>query len=93
VAAAGALVPDLAAGGNFDSFAQSLMGFLFWHLANSFKIIYLRQFGKYKIDILRYLQPLVNTAGSILGKKEKLAYDFCQIAGFITTKRGDVKEK
>jgi len=43
VAAAGALVPDLAAGGNFDSFAQSLVGFLFWHLANSFKIIYLKQ--------------------------------------------------
>ena len=43
MAAAGALVPDLAAGGNFDSFAQALVGFLFWHLANSFKIIYLKQ--------------------------------------------------
>jgi len=37
VAAAGALVPDPAAGGNFNSFAQPFMGFLFRHLANSFK--------------------------------------------------------
>jgi len=38
VAAAGAFVPDPAAGGNFNSFAQPFMGFLFRHLANSFKV-------------------------------------------------------
>jgi len=43
VAATRALVPDLAGSGNFDSFAQPLVGLLFWHLANSFKIIYLKQ--------------------------------------------------
>jgi hypothetical protein len=33
----GAFVPDLAGSGNLDSFFQSLMGFLFRHLANSLK--------------------------------------------------------
>jgi len=35
--AASALVFDLAGSGNFDSFLQALMGFLFWHLTSSFK--------------------------------------------------------
>jgi len=34
---------DLAACSNFDPFTQTLMGFLFRHLANSFKIIHLKQ--------------------------------------------------
>jgi hypothetical protein len=42
VAAAGAFVPNPAAGGNFDSFAQALVSFLFRHLTKSFKIIYLK---------------------------------------------------
>ena len=46
--AATAFAFDLAAGGDFDSFAQTLMSFLFRHLANSFKITYLKQLENVK---------------------------------------------
>jgi hypothetical protein len=39
--AAGASAFEPAGGGDFDSFGQTLVGFLFRHLTDSFKITYL----------------------------------------------------
>ena len=84
-----ALAFDLAGRGDFDSFGQTLVGFLFRHLTDSFKRTYLKHSKgfsfcdvlqgtqKYRISNLRYLQLMVNSIKvQILKKMEKSAYNF-----------------
>jgi hypothetical protein len=76
MSAARAFVLDFTGSGNFNSFTQSLMGFLFRHSANSFKKTYLKQSKKYKAGSLRYLQQSVNAISSKFSKKSELAHVF-----------------
>jgi hypothetical protein len=60
--AADAMSEDFTGSGNFDSFFQTLMGFLFWHL---------NWFLKYKRGNLQHLRPPVNTTAWKFPKKMK----------------------
>jgi hypothetical protein len=69
MAATSSFVLYLSGSGNFDSFTQALMSFLFRHLTNSFKN---GVFEKYKLCNLRYLQMQVKAKGANFSKKERI---------------------
>jgi len=60
--ATASLPPDLTSSGDFDSFAQTFVGFLFRHLIDSLNI---------KDSNLRHLQLLVNTTAWKFSKKTR----------------------
>jgi hypothetical protein len=67
VAAERALSADFAPGGHFNSFAQALVGLLFWHITVSFKRSYIQLSKKVKLILyairavrsIRYLSKRV----------------------------------
>jgi hypothetical protein len=64
--AAGASVLDLARGGNFNPFGQSLMSFLLRHRIFPYKMTINT---KNKRSNLHYLHPLVNYKSWVIGQK------------------------